>query len=309
MKSSMSINATLKDYSMSNAKKMYTQALLCEETGDLEEAIGFYNSAIELEPSFVKSYQNLGSIYSKLGNHKQAYELFQKAVQISPNSETFFNLAVEEYKTDKIDNAVVNLKKSLEFDKRYLNSHLLLASAYEKSGKNEKTQLYLNNAYKIDPKNKMVLSARIFFHYERGHVAECLKLVEEYTSLFPDDARFIILKSELLSQEGNYSKSIEALTELSKKNSDFKENILKEKNSALPESKKHFQNVEKKAKEKLKEFKTKMELSKENPEDFSGPNSQDAFDLSILHLFNGEPEKAMKYLVYAQKVNRESKED
>jgi len=309
MESSISINTTLKDYSMPNAKKLYNQALACEESGDIEDAIKFYNSSIEVEPSFVKSYQNLGSIYSKLGNRKQAHELFQKAAQISPSSETFFNLAVEEYKTDNIENAIHHLRQSLEFDKRYLNAHLLLANAYEKSGKEEKTEIYLNNAYKIDPKNKMVLSALVFFHYERDHFGESLKLIDEYCALFPDDTRFIILKSDILSKEGSYAKSIQALENLTKNNSDFTSHIQDAKKNLDAETKKHFANIEKKAKAKLSEFKAKIELSKENPEDFSGPNSQDAFDLSILHLFNGEPEKAMKYLVYAQKVNNESKDN
>ncbi|NUM41079.1 MAG: tetratricopeptide repeat protein, partial [Leptospiraceae bacterium] len=186
MGTSVLVNTTLKDYSMPNAKKLYNQALACEEAGDIEDAIQFYKSSIELDPSFVKSYQNLGSLYSRLGNRKDAYNLFLKASDISPSSETFFNLAVEEYKTDNIENAILHLKKSLEFDKRYINAHLLLANAYERSGKEEKTEIYLQNSYKINPKNKVVLSALIFFYYERNRYDETLKIIDEYSTHFPE---------------------------------------------------------------------------------------------------------------------------
>ncbi|MBE7412558.1 MAG: tetratricopeptide repeat protein [Leptospiraceae bacterium] len=305
MGTSVLVNTTLKDYSMPNAKKLYNQALACEEAGDIEDAIQFYKSSIELDPSFVKSYQNLGSLYSRLGNRKDAYNLFLKASDISPSSETFFNLAVEEYKTDNIENAILHLKKSLEFDKRYINAHLLLANAYERSGKEEKTEIYLQNSYKINPKNKVVLSALIFFYYERNRYDETLKIIDEYSTHFPEDTRFLILKSDILSKTGSYTKSIQALGDLVNKNTDFTKQINETKQDS--ETKKQFEKIQKKKKNKLSEFKSKIELNKENPEDFSGPDSQDALDLSLLHLFNGEPEKAMKYLIYAQKIQNESK--
>ncbi|NUM42801.1 MAG: anaphase-promoting protein, partial [Leptospiraceae bacterium] len=97
----------------------------------------------------------------------------------------------------------------------------------------------------------------------------------------------------------------QALGDLVNKNTDFTKQINETKQDS--ETKKQFEKIQKKKKNKLSEFKSKIELNKENPEDFSGPDSQDALDLSLLHLFNGEPEKAMKYLIYAQKIQNESK--
>lgn len=303
------INTELLNYSMSNAKKLYNQGILAEESGDLEAAIKFYESSIDLNPEFVKSFQNLGSVYSKLGDKDKAIDFFQKAILISPTEETYYNLSVEYYKMNNLEGAIHNLKKSLECNKRYVNSHLLLAYAYEKSGREDKTEIYLTNVIRIDPKNKTALRGLLLFYYERDRLDESLDLINRYISFYPNDGKFTILKSDILSRKGSYTESVAMLTELTKTNSKFtsftdKLDELKS-NESIPE-KEYFRNLEAKTKNKIREFKTKLELSKENPDDFSPPNPQDAVDLSLMYLFNGDPEKAMKYLVYAKKINSEN---
>lgn len=47
-------------------------------------------------------------------------------------------------------------------------------------------------------------------------------------------------------------------------------------------------------------------MNQENPEDFSPPNPQDALDLSLMYLFHGDKERALKYMLYAQKQLEEN---
>ncbi|WP_143438551.1 tetratricopeptide repeat protein, partial [Hydrocoleum sp. CS-953] len=54
--------------------------------GKLEEAIASYQKAIESNPQFAWSYQNLGETLEKVGRIDEAITAFRQAVAISPES-------------------------------------------------------------------------------------------------------------------------------------------------------------------------------------------------------------------------------
>ncbi|MDE5090983.1 MAG: tetratricopeptide repeat protein, partial [Trichodesmium sp. St18_bin3_1_1] len=54
--------------------------------GKLEEAIASYEKAIELNPQFAWSYQNMGHAFEKLGRIDEAIAAFRQAVAKSPES-------------------------------------------------------------------------------------------------------------------------------------------------------------------------------------------------------------------------------
>ncbi|MCC5816537.1 MAG: anaphase-promoting protein, partial [Leptospira sp.] len=175
----------------------------------------------------------------------------------------------------------------------------------------KQTEIYLTNAYKIDPKNKFALGALTVFYYDKGMYSESLKMVDQYLNFYPDDKNLKILRTDILAKQGNYKESLNELTELVKKDTgflDFQSSVKKSLSGGDPEIKEHVENLAKKTKAKIHEFRTKLELSKENPDDFTPPDPQDAMDLSLLYLFQGDSEKAMKYLVYAKKANVESQD-
>ena len=48
------------------------------------EAIGFYNDALKINPSCVDTHNNLGSIHKQKQDYDQAINYFEKAVKINP---------------------------------------------------------------------------------------------------------------------------------------------------------------------------------------------------------------------------------
>ena len=38
-----------------------------------------------MKPDYVNAYNSIGTLYGKQGNHKEAYNNFEKALQINPN--------------------------------------------------------------------------------------------------------------------------------------------------------------------------------------------------------------------------------
>jgi len=58
-----------------------------EVSGDLDRAISLFNSAVELDPDYAESYNNLGYAYYKKGDLGRATEYFEKVLEIDPDHE------------------------------------------------------------------------------------------------------------------------------------------------------------------------------------------------------------------------------
>lgn len=259
-----------------SSKSYFNQAVILEKEKKWDDAISLYEKAISKDPKFIQAWLNLGSLQFKLG---------------------------------KKDEAIQSLKNALKLNKRLVQAHLILAQIYREKEKDKQTETYLTNAYKLDPKNKFAIGALAVFYFDNEKYNESLKMVNQYLSLYPDDKNLKLLRSEILIKQGNYKESLNELTQLTHQDSGFTQF-----NDSIENLKKDEKFIEKldeiklKTKKKLKEFKAKLELSKENPEDFLPPDPQDAMDLSLLYLFQGDSDKAIQYLVYAKKVNEELKE-
>ncbi|EMO87973.1 tetratricopeptide repeat protein [Leptospira noguchii] len=287
--------------------KRFNQALILEKEGNYPEAIRLYEDLIQSQPKYQKPYLNLGALYSKQGNSKKAIEVYQKALYVGKSPELYYNIGIELYRTGETETAIRSLKKSLEIEKRFLNSHILLAYCYRQLERDDKTELYLTNAIRLDPKNRMALTALATLYFEKERWRDCLETANKINKLFPNDPRMQVLLSEVHTRLGNFKQSFEILkqaTSQSKGFTRFSDAI--EESKKNPEEAAFFDSLEKLTKNKLDEFRSKLEMNQENPEDFSPPNPQDALDLSLMYLFHGDKERALKYMLYAQKQLEES---
>ncbi|WP_061231952.1 tetratricopeptide repeat protein [Leptospira noguchii] len=287
--------------------KRFNQALILEKEGNYPEAIRLYEDLIQSQPKYQKPYLNLGALYSKQGNSKKAIEVYQKALYVGKSPELYYNIGIELYRTGETETAIRSLKKSLEIEKRFLNSHILLAYCYRQLEKDDKTELYLTNAIRLDPKNRMALTALATLYFEKERWRDCLETANKVNKLFSNDPRIQVLLSEVHTRLGNFKQSFEILkqaTSQSKGFTRFSDAI--EESKKNPEEAAFFDSLEKLTKNKLDEFRSKLEMNQENPEDFSPPNPQDALDLSLMYLFHGDKERALKYMLYAQKQLEES---
>ncbi|EMO24659.1 tetratricopeptide repeat protein [Leptospira interrogans serovar Bataviae str. HAI135] len=287
--------------------KRFNQALILEKEGNYPEAIRLYEDLIQSQPKYQKPYLNLGALYSKQGNSKKAIEVYQKALYVGKSPELYYNIGIELYRTGETETAIRSLKKSLEIEKRFLNSHILLAYCYRQLERDDKTELYLTNAIRLDPKNRMALTALATLYFEKERWRDCLETANKVNKLFPNDPRMQVLLSEVHTRLGNFKQSFEILkqaTSQSKGFTRFSDAI--EESKKNPEEAAFFDSLEKLTKNKLDEFQSKLEMNQENPEDFSPPNPQDALDLSLMYLFHGDKERALKYMLYAQKQLEES---
>lgn len=95
------------------------------DKGEYERAIEDFNKAAVLNPGDAYLYYNRGNAYNKLGRHEAAVEDYDRAIAISPNNSYFYNNRGISYaKLNRIDKSVLDFRKACEMGLGYACDNL-----------------------------------------------------------------------------------------------------------------------------------------------------------------------------------------
>ncbi len=304
---------------MNQAKEYYEKALISQKNQKLAEALRFLKKALSEDAFFKPALFLLGVIYSNLKEPKKAMEFFLRAYKIEKTAITCFNLGSESFKLGNFEESRHYLKECLHMDKNLVKGHLLLGYVYQKNRKYDKAAIYYQNALKLSPGNRMAMLGFSVSLSEQGHLEGALFAIEKYLSQTPDDLFAKQLRASLFLQLNHAEEAYHEYSNLihtAPKFKKFNEYISELKNEADIEYKQSFDNIDDKInarvwrlKKRLAQGKIGHDLSAEKngiegsmdlSEDLRS-NLKDMVDLSLLHLFKGDTDKALKYLFQARK--------
>ncbi|KAA8474254.1 WD40 repeat protein [Arcticibacter tournemirensis] len=111
------------------AQKYYEQANRHLSAADYSKAIEELTNAVKADPRFPAALQQLGDIYRKLKNYKEAITFYRKVIAIDPNfhSLTYFGIAESELNSGDYSSALQHFTKYLSFPGLSDNSRKLTA--------------------------------------------------------------------------------------------------------------------------------------------------------------------------------------
>ena len=111
-----------------------------------QEAINALKQAISLNPS-VAVYDSLGTAYRKIGNIQEALTCYKKAVELDPQwINSINNIGICYYQQKKIKLAVQQFKRAIALDPLHYQAHLHLAKHYIIKKKKKRALNHLNTA-------------------------------------------------------------------------------------------------------------------------------------------------------------------
>ena len=117
-----------------------------------EEALSFYQKAVELNPTEPAFLNSLGSAYFKEGDFEKAEFYFRKAIEVGPYyTWAISNLGLIYLRQDKYDLAEKYLKQALEINEKNIDALNWLAIIYHNRGQDEKAKEFLEKSLKINP--------------------------------------------------------------------------------------------------------------------------------------------------------------
>jgi tetratricopeptide (TPR) repeat protein len=86
-----------------------------EAVQHLEQAVGDYTRAVELDPLYAKAHNNRGNAYVALGDHASAVDDYNTALQLDPTlALVYFNRGLLRYRLGEHEEAVADLETYLD---------------------------------------------------------------------------------------------------------------------------------------------------------------------------------------------------
>lgn len=115
-------------------KAYYNLSVSYGKRGNYIKAIEFYQMAIIINPNLFPAYINMGNAYFLNGNYKKTKECYQKAIIINPNSaEAYYNLGViYGEKEGNLKKAIEYFLKAIKINKDYDSAYFDLGRTYGK---------------------------------------------------------------------------------------------------------------------------------------------------------------------------------
>ena len=96
------------------AEAHYNMAKVLREQGSLEEAIKAYNKALSIKPDYAKAHNNIGNILKDQGKLEEAIEAYNKALSIEPDYvDALNNMGVALQDQGKLEEAMMAYNKAL----------------------------------------------------------------------------------------------------------------------------------------------------------------------------------------------------
>lgn len=257
---------------------LFEQALAAEKKGDAKTALEKYKMALQIDQNFFDAWLNAGAIYTRQGKGDKAIVCYQRALVSKNDVRAHYNLAVEYYKKLDFPSAEKALKSVLRLDSRYLNAHLLLGYVFGKTGRNDKSEISIRNALKIDPQNAQAQTALalLYFHTDRPELA--LRAVNILLTRNPEDKVLLGLSAKINLSGGDLRQAASGFKKLAGRDPELKTFYATLREQVPAEKKKT------------------IHKKRETIEVKERKSAKDMLDLSLLQFFDGDPTKAFETL-------------
>src|SRR6056297_135560 len=266
------------------AVSIYNHALSLSTSGEYNTALNEYMKAIEIHPTFIEAYNNMGEIYSRIGQRDLAIRNYQKALKIERNHRVLLNIGVEYYNTGDNQKALKFFTESIELKKNFLEGNFYTGMAWFNLKDYKKAEKYFNVVTGYEKKHLKANYLLAYIYYEWKKYAKTIECLDRIRDIADDTVFLNRYYGFCYYHLGDFDKAVSYLTvalESSPRYSKFK-NYLK---SLTYENKlKEIGDVE----GKIQEMEEKIMDSK--------PSLREYTHLSMLYIFKGEYQKAESLL-------------
>lgn len=195
----------------SNFQARRELAIILAENGFNEEALSNLRYLEKYFPDDAELQYNLGILYEKTRDPKQARIAYEKAIEISPQDDFYYNLGEVLVELKEWDLAIDVFKKVLESDPKDGNCYFNLGLCYLK--KEEKTQAsdYFQKAITLNPQD-------IFAHFYLGNIYQdngltnfAIECYNKVLSISPDYSWAYFNIASIAYKNGNLDEAKENL--------------------------------------------------------------------------------------------------
>jgi tetratricopeptide (TPR) repeat protein len=210
----------------------YNKGLYYADKGDYESAITSYNTAIELNPEDVYSYNNRGLVYIDLGNYDKAIVDFNKAIDLDPNyDKAYFNRALAYEELRRVNEARQDFEKAIELTtdptiRAYAEKELIKLKTIDNSIDNDSVSHYnsgekyyeggnfdqaiveFTKTIELNPNYIDAYQYRAIAYVQLREYDLALADLDKAISLNPDDAYLFHVRGVFYKEIGDFDRAL-----------------------------------------------------------------------------------------------------
>lgn len=169
---------------------IYNKALERTNRGDFSNAISEYQRAIKMYPYFIEAYNNMGEIYSIIGERDLAITAYNRALNIEKNYKVLLNLGVEYYNAADYHKALTYFIDSLSQNSDFHEGNYYTGLTYYNLQNYAEAEKYLKKVIAGDRKHLKAnyMLSYIYYEWKKYDLAiKCLEAIKDTA----DDPAFI----------------------------------------------------------------------------------------------------------------------
>ena len=189
----------------------YNLGIMLRGQGKTDEALAHFQQAAQINPGDSDVHYQLGNVFRDKGKRDQAIAEYQKALEINPDdAEAHFNLGVLFSHEGRVDEAMARYQSALQLKPGYAEAHNNLGILLDGKGKVDEAIAQLQRAVQIRPDYEDAHNNLGICLMEMGKVDEAIFHYQRALELKPDDAGAHNNLGNALLQQG---KAEEAMAE------------------------------------------------------------------------------------------------
>ena len=150
--------STLLDYGTFFSNVHGNLAMVYENTGQLEEAIGHYQKALELQPAKPSLHRNLAGVYWKKRRYTEAESHYKQVIAYDATDvQAIYRLGLIFLTQRRYPKAVTQFKTAIAIDTAHVRAYGGLGVAYQKLGNIPEAIHTFEMILELEPDNKVAL--------------------------------------------------------------------------------------------------------------------------------------------------------
>lgn len=286
--------------------ELFRKAVAAQKAGREDEAMAVYKSLLKSDATNRAAWINLGAILSKRQDRVGAVACYRKALALREDDTILFNLGSELFRQKEYAGAIQHLRRALQLKPDFFRAALLLGYIHESQEQYVEAAQSFQRALTLNPSSRIAALGLVVVLGEQDRNEEALKICEAYLKQQADDAALLNLHAALLMKLGRYRESFEELKQVTSSNEkyvSFEEHLKQARGERDRETSAFFEEVSDRLKERTERLKARIEeRKKKQQKSLAKDDMKDLVDLSLLHLFSGDKDKALAFLLEARKV-------
>lgn len=241
---------------------------------------------IKQNPNYREAYIDLAIELTSIGRIDQAIKFFNRANSISEDYLSLYNAGSLYYKKGDYKNAIIILEKAKLMNSRFQMIFLLAGLCYGRLKNYKAAESNFINVIMNDPGNQTALTALAILYHNQGKIDESLKIIGKISVNSGGSGSIRKIKSEILFNSGKTDESAKEIKDFKNSSEKFRAfndyiqsipvSILTDKYGSIEEKIQKIENGQLGTKDKL-------------------------LSISLCHLFSGNTDSAIDYLVAARK--------